>query len=260
MNSQRNDRLSEHQLQEILRSLPQVRAPRNLEELLMHRIATEHLNVAHVLASLAPVAAHPEFDERLFKAIQEEERSGLITDPFAGGTSFATWLKGLGWVRGGIAVGAAIVMAIGGAAIHNATLPDSPEPESAAPASVAPAPAAQAPVLKDEATSQPAQAVQPTAASNQAEVSNTHRKAAPVNRGAVPGVATAPVKATPPVSVEPAPVQQTRTPVIEETGDSTIVKMVPATSSTTSDGDDSINTGGDGKGNDRTGGDTSNNP
>src|SRR5207302_4718085 len=52
-------------------------------------------------------------DRRLFQAIPEEERSGsIIPDP--AGSSFATWLKSFGWLRGGLAMGAAVAIMVGG--------------------------------------------------------------------------------------------------------------------------------------------------
>jgi hypothetical protein len=128
--------ISEEQLKQLLRSLPKAQAPVHLEASLIQRISAEHLHVAHMLSTLAPVSAHPDFDERLFRAIREHKRRGAVVTPIAGGTTFAALLKGFGWFRTGVAAGAAILLAVGGSAIYNgvqpAAQPTSPEQGPAA--------------------------------------------------------------------------------------------------------------------------------
>jgi hypothetical protein len=128
--------ISEEQLKQLLGSLPKAKAPVNLESRLLQRISAEHLNVAQTLSTLAPVSAHPDFEERLFRAIREHKRRGAVVTPIAGGTTFASLLQGFGWFRTGVAAGAAILLAIGGSVIYHglqpAAQPASPEQSRAA--------------------------------------------------------------------------------------------------------------------------------
>src|SRR6185295_18864813 len=92
--------INERQLKELLAALPQAGASVDMEHQLMQTIATEHHEMAYLLGCLPPVAAHPDFDARLFQAIREHKRTGtLIPDPISSGTTFANWLKSFGWLR-----------------------------------------------------------------------------------------------------------------------------------------------------------------
>jgi hypothetical protein len=238
--------ISEGQLQELLRSLPQAQAPSDLEENLMQRIAAEHLGVAHVLASLIPVSAHPEFDRRLFQAIKEHERKGaIIPEPFPVGTSFATWLKGLSWLRGAIAMSTAVAVTIGGMIVYNA---DNPPVDSSAPFPSASqsAPSHQEPGVLGKATSSDKPPVTLSGSETQIRPETaTSRNSEPIRQRSVQKhLPTTAGQTTTPRNEHPATVkvEQQSTPAESvEIKDSAIQENTPSEVGT----GDSVDTGGD---------------
>lgn len=103
----RRNRLSEEQLHEVLRSLPQMKAPEGLEDRLGRITQAQKNEVPHILGSLPLVPAPEDFDARLREAIHDRRRpiAPITSTPIADAVMRVNWLTNImGWVGGAVMV------------------------------------------------------------------------------------------------------------------------------------------------------------
>jgi len=97
------NRLSEERVQNILRALPQMKAPVDLEAKLGRIIEIQKNEVPHILGSLPMVPAPEDFDARLREAIHDRRRpvAPITAAPVADSVLHVNWLNSImGWAGG----------------------------------------------------------------------------------------------------------------------------------------------------------------
>ena len=97
--------MTDEQLQALLRSLPSVKAPTDLEKNLYISIAAGSNKVPHMLGTLPLVPAHEDFDTRLQQAIRERRHPvGPLPQAVSGGG--VPWFASAGarWFTGAVVV------------------------------------------------------------------------------------------------------------------------------------------------------------
>ena len=203
----RRNRMSEEQLQNILRSLPQVEAPADLENQLERMIAAHSDHVPSLLGSLPLVPAPDDFDAKLMEAIRERRRPvAPIPITITAGSASINWLNHImGWMGGSLAVVALTFFINHASELQQESV--KPVARAAAPAAVAqPHTAPAAPV----ATS-PAARAQRQAASAERTIAEA---AAPAHTAEAPAPAPVAPSVRPSMSAEhpssTAPVRVTR--------------------------------------------------
>jgi|GEM_PF-2377390 len=152
----RNRRLSADHLGMVLRSLPQAKAPADLEEKLDNLIAENREHIPHVLGTLPLISAPEDFDARLMDAIHARRRpvppfpQSATSDPAA-----INWINHItGWVAGSVvAVGLAFFVHSLDSAHRAGNAPIMAPASATAPASAAPLMAPAAPAHRGEASS-----------------------------------------------------------------------------------------------------------
>jgi hypothetical protein len=194
--------MSEEQLRNILRSLPQVEAPADLENQLGRMIAAHSDHVPSLLGALPLVPAPDDFDAKLMEAIRERRRPvAPIPITITAGSASINWLNHImGWMGGSLAV-VVLTFFIN----HASTL----QQESVKPAVNTVAPAA---VAEPRPAAQPVPATTPAAPQRQAS-SAPRNIASSSPASAVESPAPAPVSSRPSAerSASPARVTVTRT-------------------------------------------------
>lgn len=189
----RRNRLSEEQLQEVLRSLPQMKAPEGLEDKLGRIAQAQKSEVPHILGSLPLVPAPEDFDARLMEAIQDRRRpiAPITSTPIADTVMRVNWLTNImGWVGGAV-----MVVTLAFVVDRSVLVQQQTEPQTA------PVPAISS--MPSEAPVKPQPPVPQTAAAGRTETPVTQREAAASIQAPAPGTAPASSQAAP-VMARPA--------------------------------------------------------